>query len=85
MIETEKRGSAWPWIAVPVAAVTVFFLLRECQHRLPPAEHAPATSVTVPAPETPSSPKPGEPAPAGEQPALAPVAAPESEQAPAPQ
>jgi hypothetical protein len=85
MIETEKKGSAWPWIVVPVAAVTVFFLLRECQHRLPPAEHVPATSVTVPAPETPSSPKPGEPAPAGEQPAVTPDAAPESEQAPAPQ
>ncbi len=81
MIETEKKGSAWPWIAVPVAAVVVFFVLKECQQRLPPAEHAPAA---VAGPETPTSPKPGEPAPAGEQPE-APLPAPESEQSPAPQ
>ena len=85
MSETEKKGSAWPWIAVPVAAVIVFFVLRECQHRLPPADHAPATSVTVPATPEPVSPKPGEPAPAGEQPQPEPAPAPvESEQAPTP-
>jgi hypothetical protein len=83
MSETEKKGSAWPWIAVPVAAVVIFFVLKECQHRLPPAGHGSAPSVPVP--ETPSSPKPGEPAPAGEQPETAPVPAPESEQSPAPQ
>jgi len=70
MSESEKKGSAWPWIAVPVAAISLFFVLRECQHRLPPAEHAPAPAVTVPAsPETPApDPKPDEstaaPAPA---------------------
>ena len=60
MSESEKKGSAWPWIAVPVAAVSLFFVLRECQHRLPPAQHAPSPSVTVPAgPDSPSSdPKP---------------------------
>ena len=68
MSETEKKGSTWPWIAVPVAAVVVFFALRECQHRLPPAEHAPATTEPA-APETPApEPKPAEaeatPAPA---------------------
>ncbi len=83
MSETDKKGAAWPWIAVPVAAVVVFFVLRECQHRLPPSERAPATSVPVP--ETPSSPKPGEPAPAGEQPEVPPAPAPASEQSPAPQ
>jgi hypothetical protein len=50
MSEPEKKGSTWPWIAVPLAAVIVFFALRECQHRLPPAEHAPA-AVVPPAPD----------------------------------
>jgi hypothetical protein len=53
MSEPEKKGSTWPWIAVPLAAVIVFFALRECQHRLPPAEHAPASAgspETAPAP-----------------------------------
>jgi hypothetical protein len=40
MIEPEKKGSKWPWILVPVAAFTLFFLLREYTHRLPPAEQA---------------------------------------------
>jgi hypothetical protein len=62
MSESEKKGSAWPWIAVPVAAISLFFVLRECQHRLPPAGHAPAAPVTVPAkPDTPApDPKPEE-------------------------
>jgi hypothetical protein len=48
MSETEKKGSAWPWIAVPLAAVVTFFLLRECQHRLPAAQPA-SSSASVPA------------------------------------
>jgi hypothetical protein len=48
MSETEKKGSAWPWIAVPLAAVVTFFLLRECQHRLP-ASHPANASAPVPA------------------------------------
>jgi hypothetical protein len=63
MIEPEKKGSTWPWIAVPVAAVIVFFALRECQHRLPPADHSqaePATSDQGPATPVPD-PNPGEP------------------------
>jgi hypothetical protein len=59
MSETEKKSSTWPWIAVPIAAVSVFFLLRECQHRLPPAEppasavpeDEPAPPATTPAPQ----------------------------------
>lgn len=61
MSELEKKGSAWPWIVVPLAAVVVFFLLRECQHRLPPASHSPAPAATVPA-------KPDAPAPEAPQP-----------------
>ena len=38
MIEAEKKGSPWPWILVPVAAVTLFFVLRECRQSLPPAD-----------------------------------------------
>jgi hypothetical protein len=60
MSESEKKSAAWPWIVVPLTAVILFFVLRECQHRLPPAEHATAAPVTVPAaPDTP----PQDPAP----------------------
>jgi hypothetical protein len=72
MSETEKKGSAWPWIAVPVAAVCLFFVLRECQHRLPPADHATTAPVTVPAaPET--SPTDPQPPPPDATPAPAPA------------
>ena len=72
MSESEKKGSTWPWIAVPVAAVIVFFTLRECQHRLPPADTAPATT----APATPDAPAP-EPQPAEPESAPAPAPAPQ--------
>ena len=54
MSEPEKKGSIWPWIIVPLGAFSVFFLLRECQHRLPPTEQATpaaASSVKEAAPE----------------------------------
>lgn len=63
MIEPEKKGSTWPWIAVPVAAVIVFFALRECQHRLPGTEQGPATAVPA-APDVPETAPAPEPAPA---------------------
>jgi hypothetical protein len=70
MSEPEKKGSPWPWILVPVAAVSMFFVLRECRQKLPPApDHSPAAPVTVPA--TPES-----PAPADAQPEAAPAPAP---------
>ena len=31
MSEPEKKGSPWPWILVPVAAIGLFFVLRECR------------------------------------------------------
>lgn len=49
MSETEKKGSPWPWILVPIAAFTLFFVLRECQHRLPPAASNAAPAVAEPA------------------------------------
>ena len=58
MSETEKKGSPWPWILVPVAAVCLFFVLRECRQNLPPAEHAAAPAAS------PATPKPVESAPA---------------------
>jgi hypothetical protein len=66
MSETEKRGSPWPWILVPIAAVGLFFVLRECRQNLPPAEHATAPAAAVPAaPQAPdSTPAPAEPNPA---------------------
>jgi hypothetical protein len=72
MSETEKRGSPWPWILVPIAAVSLFFVLRECRQNLPPAEHAPAPAAAVPA--APDNPAPAEPkaADAGTAPATTP-------------
>jgi len=49
MIEAEKKGSAWPWILVPVAAVSLFFVLRECRQSLPPADSLPAEPEAAPA------------------------------------
>ncbi len=46
MSEPEKKGSPWPWILVPVAAVSLFFVLRECRQSLPPAESVPDSAVT---------------------------------------
>jgi len=61
MSEAEKKGSPWPWILVPVAAVGLFFVLRQCRQSLPPAESAePAAAI----PATPQAPAPASPAPA---------------------
>jgi hypothetical protein len=57
MSEPEKKGSPWPWILVPVAAVSLFFVLRECRQNLPPAETAPEHAAAAPAsPGTPPAP-----------------------------
>lgn len=47
MSELEKKASHWPWILVPVAAVTLFFVLRECRQNIPPAERASPTGTAV--------------------------------------
>ena len=59
MSEPEKKGSPWPWILVPIAAVGMFFVLRECRQNLPPAARAPESAVTIPA--APESPAPADP------------------------
>jgi hypothetical protein len=66
MSEPEKKGSPWPWILVPVCAVSMFFVLRECRQKLPPAPE-----VTVPA--TPDTPAPAAPAEPGAAPTPAPT------------
>jgi hypothetical protein len=48
-----KKGSKWPWILVPVGAVSLFFLLRYCQNRIPPAEPRPAAEATPAEPASP--------------------------------
>jgi hypothetical protein len=64
MSEAEKKGSPWPWILVPVAAVSLFFVLRQCRQSLPPAESVePAATVPTPA----DAPAPASPAPAEQQ------------------
>ena len=55
MSEPDKKGSTWPWIVVPIAAISLFFALRYCQRNLPPAAQAESPAVIVPAPaETPA-------------------------------
>jgi hypothetical protein len=48
MSEPEKKGSPWPWFLVPVAAVSLFFVLRSCRGNLPPAAVAPSAATSVP-------------------------------------
>jgi hypothetical protein len=64
MSETEKKGSPWPWILVPIAAFTLFFVLRECQKRLPPAVNATPATEGAPAPAASSASGPEAAAPA---------------------
>jgi hypothetical protein len=74
MSEAEKKGSPWPWILVPVAAISLFFVLRQCRQNLPPHEQAtpeaavPATPAT-PAAAVPPPVEPEAPPPAAEPPA----------------
>ena len=70
MSEAEKKASPWPWFLVPIAAVSLFFVLRECRSHLPPAEHATAPAAAA-SPDT---------APGSEEPAA--TAAPETPPAP---
>jgi len=72
MSEPEKKGSPWPWFLVPVAAISLFFVLRECRQNLPPANTAPEAEVPVPA--APDTPAPAEPTPA--EPDAAPASTP---------
>ena len=73
MSEPEKKGSPWPWILVPVAAISLFFVLRQCRQNLPPAnqvtseEAAPASVDPVPA--EPPAVEPEAPPPAATPPA----------------
>ncbi len=50
MSEAEKKGSTWPWILVPIGAVSLFFVLHYCQQHLPPAEKARPAEATPAAP-----------------------------------
>jgi hypothetical protein len=64
MSEPEKKGSPWPWILVPVAAISLFFVLRECRQNLPPAQdHAVATAPPDARPADPAAAPAPEPAP----------------------
>jgi hypothetical protein len=74
MSEPEKKGSPWPWILVPIAAISLFFVLRECRQNLPPApDHA--ASATVPA--TTDAPAPADPSAAAAEATPAPEPAPQ--------
>ena len=74
MSEPEKKGSPWPWILVPVAAISLFFVLSECRQNLPPApDHSAATAV----PASPDSPPAADANPADAAAAPAPGPAPQ--------
>jgi hypothetical protein len=50
--DKSKKGSRWPWILVPVGAISLFFVLRYCQQHVPPAGEQPAeTAPAEPAPQ----------------------------------
>lgn len=74
MSEPEKKGSPWPWILVPVAAISLFFVLRECRQNLPPApDHSAATTL----PAGPDAPAPADPKPVDPEATPAPAPAPQ--------
>ncbi|HET7810182.1 MAG TPA: hypothetical protein VFL16_06370 [Steroidobacteraceae bacterium] len=81
MSEAEKKASPWPWILVPVAAISLFFVLRECRSHLPPATHgtAPASDPAATAEPAPAD-ATSAAAPGSEEPAA--TAAPETPPAP---
>jgi hypothetical protein len=75
MSEPEKKGSPWPWVLVPIAAISMFFVLRECRQHLPPApDHVAAPAASVPPKATPAEPAT---APQAETPAPEPAPAPQ--------
>ena len=74
MSEPEKKGSPWPWILVPIGAVGVFFLLRQCRQNLPPAPDLSSPATTTAAPEAPA---PADAKPAGPDETPAPAPAPQ--------
>jgi hypothetical protein len=50
--DKSKKGSKWPWILVPVGAISLFFVLRYCQQHVPPAQLQPADATPAePAPQ----------------------------------
>ena len=53
MSEADKKGSKWPWILVPVGAISLFFILRYCQQHVPPANLAHPAEATPAAPASP--------------------------------
>ena len=53
MSEADKKGSKWPWILVPVGAVSLFFILRYCQQHVSSAELAHPAEATPAAPASP--------------------------------
>jgi outer membrane protein OmpA-like peptidoglycan-associated protein len=67
--QVERKGSALPWLIVPIAALLLFFGLRSCQKEAPqataPAPEAAAPVEAAPAPEPAVAPEPT-PAPAVE-------------------
>ena len=51
--DKSRKGSKWPWILVPVGAISLFFVLRYCQQHVPPAEQLHPADATPAAPASP--------------------------------
>jgi hypothetical protein len=54
--DKDKKGSKWPWILVPVGAISLFFVLRYCQQHVPPPPgQGPAAEATPAEPASPAN------------------------------
>ena len=52
-VTSERKGAVYPWLLVPIAAMTLFVVLRSCSQR--PAEAIPASQGQVVAPIPPAA------------------------------
>jgi hypothetical protein len=43
----ERRPAVWPWLLLPLVALTIFFVLRTAKDA-PPQHHADAAEATAP-------------------------------------
>lgn len=55
MSEADKKASKWPWILVPVGAISLFFILRYCQQHVPPAGPGQPVEATPAEPAPPAN------------------------------
>jgi hypothetical protein len=47
----QRRPAVWPWLLLPLVALTIFLVLRTAKEA-PPQHHADATEATAPSEDT---------------------------------